>query len=146
MARFADFRRYPRDGYIAGVCAGIGAYMGWSIKLIRALAVLAFLLGGGFPVILVYVVLWYVMDADQGRLPVDPGSSRYRASYSDSGLGTASSASAASDGAGSRSTGGASMGDIRGRFSRMEDRLRSMEACVASNDYELRRELRKLES
>ena len=36
--------------------------------------------------------------------------------------------------------------EIRARFARIEERLRHMETCVASSEYELRRELRKLET
>mgnify|MGYP006140061917 FL=1 len=38
-----------------------------------------------------------------------------------------------------------SSADLKARFSRLDQRLSSMEDCVTSNDYELRRELRKLE-
>jgi hypothetical protein len=40
----------------------------------------------------------------------------------------------------------ATLGELKYRFGRMEDRLRNMEECVTSKDYELRSELRKLES
>ncbi len=35
--------------------------------------------------------------------------------------------------------------ELRLRFRRLEERLRNMEACVTSDEFELRRELRKLE-
>lgn len=139
MAKLSNFRRYPRDGYIAGVCAGIAAWMDWPVKWIRVLAVLTLIFGGGFPILLVYGVLWYLMDEDSGPAPYkydhdEPTSresdyrpaSRYREE--------------------APRPRGASMDDVKTRFARMEARLRGMEECVASNDFELRRELKKLES
>jgi len=135
MASFAEFRRYPRSGHVAGVCAGIGVYMGWNIKLIRIAVLAAFFLGGGFPVLCVYALLWYLMDVDEARLP--PGADRH-------GRWQESPIPAPSGGGATASC--STIGGMRGRFERMESRLRSMEACVAENDYELRREFRKLET
>lgn len=129
MAKFSEFRRYPSDGYVAGVCAGIAAYMDWNVKLIRASAVIAFIFGGIFPIVLIYAALWYVMEAEHGTRPSRDSHSGY------SRAGRATPASSTSS----------TMGDVRSRFSRMEDRLRNMEDCVASNEYELRREFRKLQ-
>lgn len=134
MARLSPssrFRRYPGEGYVAGVCAGIAAYLDWNVKLIRALAVLTLIFGGGFPILLVYAVLWYVMDPAPGP----------------AGLGPQDDAPAPAPGhRGSYAAGGASsMSDVKRRFAHLEERLRNMEECVTSNDYELRRELRKLE-
>lgn len=49
----------PRRGrIIAGVCAGLAEYYGWSRGLIRFLFVIFGLVGAGE---LVYIVLWIVM-------------------------------------------------------------------------------------
>jgi phage shock protein C len=136
-SRMSNFRRYPADGYVGGVCAGIAVYLDWNVRLVRALTVLTLIFGGGFPILLVYGVLWYVMEEDKGPAPSNDdgsyepytgGSSRY-----DMGRGRTRG--------GERSP---SSGDIKARFTRLEQRLSSMEECVTSNDYELRRELRKL--
>ena len=51
----------PRVGRkIAGVCAGIAAYTGWDLTLVRVVAVVAVFLGVGMP-LLAYVVGWIVM-------------------------------------------------------------------------------------
>ncbi|MGQ0620344.1 MAG: PspC domain-containing protein [Panacagrimonas sp.] len=118
-------RRYPKAGYIGGVCAGVGHYLDWNTRLIRVLVLVVFFFGGGFPMLLAYLVLWYLMESDPGQ----PRSS-----------------SGAGNGASDASPKVPSAADLRSRFTRMEDRLRNMEACVSSRDYELRRELRKLES
>jgi phage shock protein C len=121
---FDRLRRYPRDGWIAGVCAGLAEFFDWNVKLIRVVFVAAFIVSGFFPVGLIYIVLWYLMDeaepqrrsAAQGA-PDNPPPSR---------------APPTAD-------------EVKARFSRLEDRLRNMEACVTSDEFELRRELRKLE-
>lgn len=127
------WHRYPADGWIAGVCAGLGAYFGWNVKLLRVLFVIGLLFSGFFPVGLAYCVLWYLMDER-------PGSA---AAASDD---TPSYARGSSAGAAPAYASGASMSDVKARFSRMEERLRSMEECVSSRDFELRQELKKLES
>lgn len=129
MAKLSNFRRYPQDGYLGGVCAGIAAYLDWNVRLIRLVTVLTLVFGGGFPVIAVYAVLWYLMEEDRGPAP--------DRSDRDYGLRSAPSSPRGTP---------PSMGELKSRFQRMEERLRNMEECVVSNDYELRRELRKLES
>jgi phage shock protein C len=134
MNKPSNFYRYPKDGYIAGVCAGLAVYLGWNVKVIRLIAAASFIFGGGFPVLVIYGVLWYLMDEDEGAAPFAPDQ-RF------GGMGRYAESSGSSY-APPRPT---STSDLRRRFASMEERLRSMEECVTSNDYELRRELRKLE-
>jgi phage shock protein PspC (stress-responsive transcriptional regulator) len=56
-------RRLTRshDRFIAGVCAGIAEYFGWSIGAVRIAYFLLSVLSVAFPGILVYIVLWAVM-------------------------------------------------------------------------------------
>jgi len=49
------------DKVIAGVCAGLAAYYGWDKSKVRLIYLLLSVLSVGFPGILVYVVLWFVM-------------------------------------------------------------------------------------
>lgn len=114
-------RRYPERGWVAGVCAGIAEYFDWNLKLIRVLMILALIFSGFFPVGVIYIVLWYLMDkADDNDPPTRYG---------------------APDPA-PRTTPGAA----RERFEKLEKRLQRMEACVSQEDLELRRQFRKLES
>jgi phage shock protein C len=46
---------------IAGVCAGIAEYLDLDITLVRILYVLISIFSAGFPGLLVYVILWFVM-------------------------------------------------------------------------------------
>ncbi|MDQ2177745.1 MULTISPECIES: PspC domain-containing protein [Marinifilum] len=46
---------------IAGVCAGIAEYLGLDVTLVRVLYVLISIFSAGFPGLLIYVILWFVM-------------------------------------------------------------------------------------
>jgi phage shock protein C len=124
---FAGLRRIPQRGVVAGVCAGIADYFGWSVKLLRAALVISVLLGAG-AMIVVYLILWYVMD------PVDADSP---AASPDSGY----------DGGSGPSAGGRrpTMAEGQMRFERLDARLRGIEECVTDGEFELRREFKKLE-
>jgi phage shock protein C len=121
-------RRYPEDGWIAGVCAGVADYFGWSVKLIRVLVIVAFVFSGFFPVGVIYLALWYLMDpADAGTTP----------SAAPAGRGPSG---------GGRPAGSVTPEAAKARFERLERRLRQIEACVTQEELELRREFRNLET
>ena len=128
------FRRLKRDpdrGWIAGVCVGLADYFDWNVKLIRIIFVLGLVFSGFFPMGLIYLALWYLMD------PVQPGEV-YARPFDDAATG----GSYASGTAAPRAT----VTDVKARFASLDERLRHIEECVASNEFELRRELQKLES
>ncbi len=125
---FAGLRRIPERGVVAGVCAGIAEYFGWSVKLLRAALVISVLLGAG-AMIVVYLILWYVMD------PVQPDATA-AAGYDGGGSGAGPSGGAR------RPT----MAEVQVRFERLDARLRGIEECVTDKEFELRRELKKLEA
>lgn len=131
---FGHLHRYPRRGWLSGVCVGLAEFFDWNVKLVRVVFVAAFIISGFFPVGLIYLALWYLMD-DADAAPA-PRSERPR--YRDASA--ASFSSSRSYGTPPRSS-----EDVKARFTRLEERLRNMEACVTSEDFELRRELRKLE-
>jgi len=124
----ASMPRYPGEGWIAGVCAGIADYFGWSVKLIRVLVILALLFSGFFPVGIIYLALWYLMD------PADAP-----ASY-----GTSSS-TPGPDGPKPRPS-GMSADAAKARFEKLDRRLRNIEACVTQEELELRRQFKGLEA
>lgn len=128
---FERLRRYPREGWLSGVCVGLAEFFDWNVKVVRVVFLAAFIISGFFPVGLIYLVLWYLMD-EAGSAP-EPRAERH--SY----RGTSESAYSRSYSA-PRST-----EDVKTRFTRLEERLRNMEACVTSEEFELKRELRKLE-
>ncbi|MDX1446035.1 PspC domain-containing protein [Lishizhenia sp.] len=53
--------RDPENGYIGGVCEGLGHYFNLDAHLVRALLVIFVLLGGSG--ILIYIILWAVLPA-----------------------------------------------------------------------------------
>ncbi|WP_413111422.1 envelope stress response membrane protein PspC [Thaumasiovibrio sp. DFM-14] len=58
-------KRLYRDmsqGRVGGVCAGIAAYTGMELWLVRILTVSAFLLGGGFMIVLLYLAGCLILD------------------------------------------------------------------------------------
>lgn len=127
---FAGLRRIPQRGVVAGVCAGIADYFGWSVKLLRAALVISVLLGAG-AMIVVYLILWYVMDPVEADSPPAGTGSGY-----DGGGGPGPSAG------GRRPT----MAEVQMRFERLDARLRGIEECVTDGELELRREFKKLEA
>ena len=49
------------DKMIAGVCAGIAEYFGWSVTLFRVVYVIVSIASVAFPGIIVYIILWALM-------------------------------------------------------------------------------------
>ncbi|HYW30301.1 MAG TPA: PspC domain-containing protein [Gemmatimonas sp.] len=49
------------DSMIAGVCGGIADYLGWSPSTTRLAYLMVSAFSAGFPGLLVYIVLWFVM-------------------------------------------------------------------------------------
>ena len=48
---------------IAGVCAGIAEYLGWSVTMTRVNYVIVSIASVAFPGIIVYLILWLLMPA-----------------------------------------------------------------------------------
>ena len=46
---------------VAGICAGIAEYFNLDVTLVRVLYVLISVFSAGFPGLLVYIILWFVM-------------------------------------------------------------------------------------
>ena len=125
MPALKNLRRIPERGVIGGVCAGIAEYFDWNVRLLRAVLVITFIFSGAFPILVVYGVLWYVLD---------PAPSAFEST----GAGGESSPSR-----GGRTPNTA---DVHERFTRLDARLQRIEECVADREFELRRELKKLEA
>jgi phage shock protein C len=129
---FSGLRRIPQRGVVAGVCAGIAEYFDWNVKLLRAGLVIVFLFSGLFPVVIAYCVLWYALDPIDGEAPSSGG-------YSGGGDGDSPYGSS---GPARRP----SLAEVTARFERLDNRLREIEECVTDKEFELRRELKKLEA
>ena len=50
---------------IAGVCGGIGEWLGWPANRVRLIYVIVSLLSAAFPGALVYLVLWFLMPGQE---------------------------------------------------------------------------------
>jgi phage shock protein C len=138
----SEMKRYPNDAWIAGVCSGIADYFNWKAKWVRLIAVLLLIFTAFWPVVIIYCILWYVMD--EGSLQ-DPYRPNYRNPPPEPGP-APRSPSAATGATGTGANSGANMSDLKARFTKLEERLRNMEECVTTSDFELRRELRRLEN
>ncbi len=57
-------KRTTNDKMIAGVCGGLANYLGWKADNLRIVYVLISLLSAAFPGLLVYLILWVVMPAE----------------------------------------------------------------------------------
>ena len=127
----SSMRRYPEEGWVAGVCAGVADYFGWSTKVIRVLVILALLFSGFFPVGIVYLALWYLME------PAD----------APAGYGSTAGGSGAAPRPGSGGgTPTMSPGDAKARFEKLDRRLQQIEASVMHDELELRRQFKDLEA
>lgn len=60
--------RSDRQKMIAGVMGGIAERFGWNATLLRIGFILLSVLSAGFPGILVYLVLWFVIPKQSARL------------------------------------------------------------------------------
>jgi phage shock protein C len=141
----SEMQRYPDEGWIAGVCAGIADYFNWKVQWVRLLVFLLLVFTAGWLVFIVYCILWYVMDPGSMQDPLRPNYRRPPAPesrFNASPAGPAASSGAAAE----PPRPGASMAELKARFARLEERLRNMEECVTSKDFELRRELKRLET
>jgi phage shock protein C len=54
--------RDPKNGKIAGICAGIAEYFGAEVWLIRLLVVSAFIFSAGFFVVLAYIAAYFILE------------------------------------------------------------------------------------
>jgi len=52
---------------IAGVCAGLGDWLGWPHGRTRIAYVILSIVSAAFPGILVYVILWIAMPGPESR-------------------------------------------------------------------------------
>jgi phage shock protein C len=64
MTTTGTLSRNTNDRWIAGVCGGIARWLGWDAGLVRLLYLIISICSAAFPGILVYIILWLVMPAD----------------------------------------------------------------------------------
>ena len=118
--------RNIRDGKVAGVCAGVADYFGWSRKWTRIGMVLSVPFTSGTS-IAIYVAAAFLLPAGQGASPrfTDPEEERFWRTYSVKPKAT--------------------MSELKHRFRALDARIGDMEKAVTANEFTLRREFRDLE-
>jgi phage shock protein C len=110
---------------IAGVCAGVAAYFGWSRRVVRFAAVLGFLFAPP-PAVFIYVVAWWILPSrPTGCLYETPEAERFWRNVS--------------------TRPGVTLSELRHKFRGLEGRIADMERVVTSEDYQLKRRFRDLE-
>lgn len=129
----SEMQRYPGNGWLAGVCRGIADYFDWKVQWVRVIVIAILILTGFWPVMLVYGVLWYVMEEGDLNSPSRP-------KWSDMPLAAARAAGTTASSESATTT----MRDIKERFTRLDDRLRKLEDAALNKDDALRREIDKL--
>ncbi|GAA0365122.1 envelope stress response membrane protein PspC [Bowmanella denitrificans] len=131
--------RNSQKGKIGGVCAGIADYFGWEAWLIRIILVSAVLLSGPF-FIMAYIAAWFILD----KKPVndDVLKAQGKGWYNDEGDNSQVEVKSKVWQAGEPPK--QAFHDIKGRFDRLEMRLRRMETYVTSAEYQLNREISRL--
>ena len=64
MSQEGGIKRSKSQAMIGGVCAGIARQFGWSVTGTRVAYTLLSIFSAAFPGILVYLVLWIVLPAE----------------------------------------------------------------------------------
>lgn len=118
-----------QNGKILGVCAGIADYFDWDVTIVRVLCVAGTIIAGGWPIIVYLVAAWMIENK-----PAGGSYDEMRASIDD----TRREAEHRRPGNAWRFT------DVKTRFDRVEDRLRTLENVVTSREFQMDRELRGL--
>lgn len=153
-----ELHRDPDNGRIAGVCAGIAEYFGLETWLVRILAVTGFFLLAGPFMLVAYVAAWFILDkkpGSGGKRRMDHSrtatqhfghkswsESKYKGWHNDNDDEKRVEVKARVWQAGEPPR--QAFFDIKQKFKRIEDRLRSVETYVTSAEFQLNREINRL--
>ncbi|MFQ6371505.1 envelope stress response membrane protein PspC [Shewanella sp. YIC-542] len=119
--------RDPRNGKLAGVCAGIADYFNLETWLVRVAVVSFFLLGASAVVVVAYVALWMILDKKPQNIATD-----------DREIGIKKKVWQAGEPATQ------ALRDLQRRFTTLETKLRDLETYVTSEQFELKRQINNL--
>lgn len=131
LERSPTLCRDPRNGKIGGVCAGVANYYGTEVWIVRCIAVTGLLFFGSivFPA---YWIMYFVMDN-----PKEQKNRRKREAKGGNFSATAEVEAVLRP--------RRSLKNVQADLSEVELRLRRMETHVTSGQYELQRELNKID-
>ncbi|RTR34327.1 envelope stress response membrane protein PspC [Shewanella atlantica] len=121
--------RIPQSGKIAGVCAGIADYFNFETWLVRVLAASIFLLGGSGIVLVIYVLLWMILD-------IKPGTAKDKTAHKD--IEVKKKIWQAGEPA------KMALRDVNTQFRSLEIRLQKLERHVTSDSFDLKQEINNL--
>jgi phage shock protein C len=116
--------RDTKRARIAGVCAGIAAYLDIKVKFIRLAVILGMIFGFAVPIIITYIVLALVLKPMPNQLFKSPSEERFWRTVNVSP--------------------NLSVSELKGRFRTLDRRLAEMEARVTSDEFHLRQKFRDL--
>ncbi len=125
-----ELYRDPVNGKIGGVCAGLANYFGLEVWVVRILAISAGLLGGGFLIVLAYVALMLMLEKQPYQYQQTVKSQREHTLKSkpwEQGQ-----------------TADALLNTLYEDLTKVEKRVRNMEAYVTSEAFKVNREFSKL--
>jgi phage shock protein C len=154
LNRRGELFRDPKNGKIAGVCAGLANYFGWETWLVRILVVSGVLLGMGW-FIVIYIAGWFILDkkpnqpmqasneANKSRFhkQADTKNAHYNQQNEDI-VNESIKVKAKIWQAGEPPK--QAFHDIRKKFNVLEGKLRDMEHYVTSPEFTVSREINKL--
>jgi phage shock protein C len=144
--------RDPKQGKIAGVCAGLADYFNVEVWLVRIITITAFLLMTGPFIIVSYIAAWLILDKKPEGLTGQsnayvPGNADSKV-YSGKGYTNASANSEKVCVKAKVWQAGMppkqAFVNIQQRFNRSENRLRKLESFVTSKEFQINRELNRL--
>ncbi len=121
--------RNPQTGKIAGVCSGIAEYFNFETWLVRVLAASIFLLGGTGIVVILYILLWMILD-------VKPETQSTKFDHKD--IEVKKKVWQAGEPAKQ------ALRDVNSQFRSLELRLQQLERYVTSDNFDLKREINNL--
>ena len=139
------YRRNKIDGVLGGVCAGIGDYTGLDPVIIRALAILFFLVSG--PIAIFIYLGFVIFTPSDKRAPYYREYREYRRAQRRQARAARRARRThrrASTPEPVRST--TSYRDVKSKFRSLEQRMQDLEKSITSSEWQLRRKFRDIEN
>lgn len=116
--------RDTRNGRIAGVCAGLAAYLDIKVKFVRLGVILGMVFGMFVPILIAYVLLAVLLKPMPEKLFKSESEERFWRTVNVAP--------------------NLSVGELKTRFRTLDRRLADMEARVTSDEFSLRQKFRDL--